>query len=148
MKLLYTLFFFIIFHSSFATTYYISPNGSDDGNGTISSPWKTLYRATNAVTIPESIIHINAGIYLEILQSKLAVGVSIEGEGNNSILKSTITADWQEMLSLVSDSEGTNGNQHISNLQFDGQSLSTYLAIRISGRSNVEVHHVTIINFK
>ncbi|MEY2917071.1 MAG: hypothetical protein RIS73_785, partial [Bacteroidota bacterium] len=149
MKLLSTLLLFSFFQCSFATTYYISPQGSDEnGNGSISNPWQTLYRATTAVVTPGSIIHVSAGTYNEILQSTLAVGVSIEGDGVTSVLKSALTADWKEMLTLVSETQGTKGNQRISNLKFDGQSLSTYLGIRIVGRSNVEVDHITMVDFK
>jgi nicotinamide mononucleotide transporter len=149
MKLLFTFFFFLFFQCSFAATYYISTNGSDEnGNGSINSPWQTLYRATSAVLTPGSIIHVNAGVYTEILQCTLAVGVSLEGDGITSVLKSALTADWKEMLVLSSDTQGTNGNQHISNLKFDGQNLTTYWGIRIIGRSNVEVHHITMENFK
>jgi hypothetical protein len=149
MKLLFTFFFFLFFQCSFAATYYISTNGSDEnGNGSINSPWQTLYRATSAVLTPGSIIHVNAGTYTEILQCTLAVGVSLEGDGITSVLKSALTADWKEMLVLSSDTQGKNGNQHISNLKFDGQNLTTYWGIRIIGRSNVEVHHITMENFK
>lgn len=149
MKLLLTAALFFLLQSGAATTFYISPAGSDiNGNGSINNPWHSLFKATSAVTVPGSIIYVTAGTYIEIQQSSLAVGVSIEGEGNNSIIKSSLTADWTEILSLKSAVEGTNGNQHIRNLKFDGQHLSTYWAIRIIGRSKVEVDHITIIDFK
>lgn len=149
MKLVFTLFLFSVFHCTFAATYYISPKGSDEnGNGTLSNPWHSLYKATSTVTTPGSIIHVMEGTYVEVQQCQLSVGVSIEGEGTTSILKSILTADWTEMLRLFSATEGTNGNQHISNLKFDGQNLLTYWGIRIVGRSNVEVHHITMVDFK
>ncbi|HQW84599.1 MAG TPA: nicotinamide mononucleotide transporter family protein, partial [Ferruginibacter sp.] len=74
------------------------------------------------------------------------VGVSIEGEGISSVIQSSITKDWTELLSLRSP-EGTNGNQEISFLKFDGQKLSTFWGIAVSGRSNVRIHDCTIEDF-
>src|SRR5437868_3263106 len=117
---------FIIFLLSFfltticqATTYYISPLGSDAaGNGTFLNPWKTLYKATSTVSTSGDIIHVITGIYVETQQSALKTGVSIEGDGITSIIKSTENRDFQPIINAVS-AEGTNGNQHISNLLFD-----------------------------
>ncbi|MEI7736259.1 MAG: hypothetical protein WCI49_12390, partial [Ferruginibacter sp.] len=149
MKLLLTVALFFLLPICFATTFYISPSGSDvNGNGSINSPWHSLFKATSAVTTPGSVIHVMAGTYIEDRQSLLVVGVSIEGEGITSVIKSSLTADWTEILSLKSAAEGTNGNQHVSYLKFDGQNLSTYWCIQIVGRSNVEIHHITMVDFK
>ncbi|MBS1510955.1 MAG: right-handed parallel beta-helix repeat-containing protein [Bacteroidetes bacterium] len=145
-----TLLFFLLClaQQSAATTYYISPSGNDaTGNGSIGNPWKTLYKATTAVTGNGDIIHVVAGTYVETQQCQLAVGVSIEGDGVTSVLKSTLTADWTEMLGLHSP-EGTNGNQHIAYLKFDGQNLSTFWGINVGGRSNVSIHDITMVDFK
>jgi len=148
MRFLCSFVILFSFFGSNAQTYYISPGGSDaKGNGTAGNPWQTLYKATTVVTTPGSIIHVNAGTYLETGQVALAAGVSIEGEGVSSVIKSTLTADWKELLSLRSE-EGTNGDQHISNVKFDGQNLSTFWAIHVSGRSNVSIYDCTIADFK
>lgn len=134
--------------NGFATIFYISPAGNDvTGDGSIGNPWKTLSKATINVVTAGDIIYVNAGTYTETLQCSLAVGVSIEGSGTTSIIKSTLTTNFIELLSL-SSAEGTNGNQHISNLKFDGQNLSTYWAIWVQGRSNVSVYNCTIVDFK
>ena len=147
-KLLTTLLLFTTLLVN-ATTYYIDPTGNDaTGTGAIGAPWKTLFKATSTVTTSGDIIHVKSGTYVETLQSLLSVGVSIEGDGVSSIIKSTLTADWREILKLYSATEGTNGNQHIRNLKFDGQNLSTYWGINIVGRSNVEVDHITMVDFK
>ncbi|WP_460561324.1 right-handed parallel beta-helix repeat-containing protein [Ferruginibacter profundus] len=144
---LFTLIFCFALTAS-ATTYYISPSGNDaTGTGTSANPWKTLYKATNTVAGVGDIIHVNAGTYIETLQCALKPGVSIEGDGATSILKSSLTADWTEMLSLRS-AEGTNGNQHISFVKFDGQNLSTFWGIYVGGRSNVSIHDITMVDFK
>jgi len=148
MRSFFTLALLFFFYSSHAQTYYISATGSDAvGNGSMSSPWRTLYKAASVVKAPGSIIHVNAGTYIETEQVKLEAGVSVEGEGASSVIKSALTADWKEILSLRSE-EGTNGNQHISNLKFDGQNLSTFWCIYISGRSNVSIYDCTITDFK
>ncbi len=145
---LFILGLFLFTSTANSTTYYISPTGNDaTGTGAITNPWKTLYKATSTVSAAGDIIHVNAGTYTETLQCSLKVGVSIEGDGVSSVLRSTLSADWTEMLSLKS-AEGTNGNQHISNVKFDGQNLTTFWGIYIAGRSNVSVHDITMVNFK
>ena len=135
-------------NTGFASTYYISPTGNDvTGSGNIGNPWKTLLWATQTVTTSGDIIHVNAGTYMETSQCSLAAGVSIEGDGITSIITSSLTTVFKELLSLGS-AEGTNGNQHISNLKFDGQNLSTYWAIWVQGRSNVSIYNCTIVDFK
>lgn len=140
--------------TSFAATYYVSPAGNDaTGNGTVGNPWKTLYKATSTVTASGNIIHVMAGTYTETQQSNLAVGVSIEGEGIvTTIIKSGISGQWTTLLNLNSNQD-TNGNQSISNLTLDGQYVSetnfkTWIAIWITGRSNVIVRDMKIINFR
>lgn len=148
MKLLFSLILVLFLQNSFAETYYISPAGNDEtGTGSQRNPWKTLYKAASAVTKAGNTIHVKAGIYIETRQIALAVGVSIEGEGVSSVIKSSLTDDWKEILLLRSE-EGTMGDQHISNLKFDGQNLSTFWAINVSGRSNVSIYDCTILDFK
>ncbi len=130
------------------TTYYISATGSDAvGNGTSGNPWRTLAHAALMVKAAGSIIHVKAGTYTETEQVKLGIGVSVEGEGDSSIIKSALKDDWKEILSLRSE-EGTKGDQHISKLRLDGQNLSTFWAIYVSGRSNVHIYDCSIVDFK
>jgi len=135
------------------TTYYIDPSGSDaTGNGTSSNPWKSLYKACNSVSTSGSIIHVNAGTYTETSKCNLAVGVSIEGAGVTSIIKSTVSGAYNSnahTLQLYSSSL-TNGNQHISNIKMDGGVNGTpsgYGAMRIQKRSNVEISNCTFVDF-
>ncbi|NOT94671.1 right-handed parallel beta-helix repeat-containing protein [Ferruginibacter sp.] len=132
-----------------ANTLYISPSGNDgSGTGAATNPWKTLLKATTSVSAAGSIIHVNAGTYVEAAQCVLKPGVSIEGEGVTSIIKSKVTAKFTSILFLSSASEGTNGNQHISNLKFDGQNLSSGWGISVVARSNVSIYNCTVLNFK
>ncbi len=113
------------------------------------APWKSLYKATSAVREEGAVIRLLPGTYLETRQSLLPVGVSIEGSGpDKTILKSTLTADWTAMILARSEDEGTLGNQFISHLKMDGQSLSTFWAIQVVGRGNFQIHHTTIVDFK
>ncbi|MBP6025490.1 PKD domain-containing protein [Ferruginibacter sp.] len=137
-----------------AATYYISPSGNDaTGNGTAANPWKTLAKATSTVTTFGDIIHVNAGTYTETTKSNLARGVSIEGAGfATTIIKSNITGQWSTLLQLDSPQD-TNGGQSISGVTLDGQYVNetnnkTWIAIWISGRSNVIIHDCQIINFR
>lgn len=139
---------FFIAPKAFASTYYVSPTGNDANDGSLSSPWKTLSKACQNVTGSGDIIHLNTGTYNETTQCNLSVGVSLEGSDKDStIIKSTLTSDWTPIISLSSP-EGTNGNQHISNIKLDGQNLKTFWAISINGRSNVAVYDTSIVDFK
>jgi nicotinamide mononucleotide transporter len=148
MKQTVTLLIFILFISTgFANTYYISPNGNDNsGTGTSSNPWQSLFRATGSVVQPGDIIHVMAGNYTEKVRCILAPGVSIEGEGASSVIQSTLTEQFVAII-IATSPEGTNGNQHISNIKLDGNKLSTSWAIEIRGRSNVSIHDCIISNF-
>ncbi|MBL0183870.1 MAG: hypothetical protein IPP96_16915 [Chitinophagaceae bacterium] len=97
----YSLTFLLLFPMlfCFATTWYISPGGSDAaGNGTILSPWKTLYKATQTVITAGDIIHVNVG------QKPI--------KSWQFIIKSSLNGDYVALL-VASSPEGTNGNQHI-----------------------------------
>jgi hypothetical protein len=130
-----------------ATNYYIDPSGSDSNSGSSSSPWKTLYYACSKATSSGDIIHVNSGTYIETNQSTLAVGVSIEGAGVTSIIKSHVTSSYTYTIQLNSNTQGTNGNQHISNIKMDGDNLTGWGAISIIKRSNVEIYNCTFIDF-
>ncbi len=157
-RIIFTSFLFFAFmlfsaSGSFAATYYIDPNGNDaTGNGSAANPWKTLYKATSTVTNAGDIIHINTGTYIETQQCNLRVGVSINGVRNTSIIKSALLGQYSVLLSLDSPQD-TNGAQSISDITIDGQYVSesnnkTWIGIWITGRSNVTIHDMKIINFR
>ena len=148
MRSIFCFILLLLFSQVHAQIFYISATGSDAvGNGSANSPWRTLAKACNTVTQAGSIIHVKAGIYTETEQAQLAPGVSIEGEDSSSVIRSAIRDDWKEILSLRSE-EGTNGNQHIANIVFDGQDLSTFWAVYVGGRSHVSIHDCRFLNFK
>ena len=147
MRKVLILFFSFLSFSLSASTYYIDDSGNDNtGNGSASNPWRSLYKACNSVKTPGDIIHVNAGTYIEIRPSILAVNVSIEGEGVNSLIVSRYQSsnNYDGIIQLIS---GTNTNQHISNIKLDGDKLTGYQAISIYDRDNVSIHDCVIVDF-
>lgn len=130
-----------------ATTYYVDPNGSDSNNGSQGSPWKTLAYAVSRVTAAGDIIHVNSGTFNETGQMFLSTGVSIEGSGTGSVIVSKVTSSGSFLLMLHSTSENTNGNQHISNITFDGGSVTAYGGVSVYNRGNVKVYGCTFRDF-
>jgi nicotinamide mononucleotide transporter len=148
MKLFLTVTLCFLIQICFAATFYISPAGSDqNGNGSNSNPWRSLFKATSAVTEPGSIIHVMAGTYTEISRSVLAPGVSIEGEGVSSVIQSTLTEEFVAII-IARSPEGTDGNQHISNLKLDGNNRTTSWGIEIRGRKNFSIYDCMIVDFE
>lgn len=138
----------VLIKDNVSTNYHVSSTGSDSNDGlSTETPWLTLYHACATVPASNSIINLASGIYIETQTSILAEGVSIIGSGISTIIKSSLSADWVPIIKLTS-AEGTNGNQSISNLKFDGQNLTTAWAIECRGRSNVSIHDCTFIDFR
>jgi nicotinamide mononucleotide transporter len=147
MRFLYFFVLILATQNTLGTTFFISPNGSDwAGNGTKNAPWLTLARATNAVQKAGDVIHVLPGEYTESVSSRLFVGVSLEGEGSNCIIKSTLSQQFVPII-IAASPEGTNGSQSISFLKFDGSKQTTSWAIGITGRSNFSVHDCEFIDF-
>jgi uncharacterized repeat protein (TIGR02059 family) len=147
MKEVLLLFFSLLSFSLSASTYYIAPTGNDNtGNGSASNPWRSLYKACSSVKTPGDIIHVNAGTYIETNPSVLAVNVSIEGEGEKSIIISHSQSknNYEGIIQLIS---GTNNSQHISNLKIDGDDLIGSQAISVFDRDNVSIHDCVIVDF-
>ncbi len=133
----------------FSNTYHISTSGSDaSGNGSVTNPWKTLYKATTSITGTGHTIKIAPGTYLETQQINLLAGISLEGtDANTTTLQSVLTAVFLPMID-ASSITGTNGNQHITGITFDGRNLATSWGIAIRGRSNVEIYKCIFKNFE
>ena len=150
-KIILFLTFLIVSLTIQATTYYISTSGTDGSgvSGTISTPWHTLPYAISRVGSGD-IIHMVAGTYaLGSSQIAVPVGISIEGDGVTTILNSTVSSDYT--LALVSSTQGTAGNQHISNLKMSGgsgvNSYNAYSPVEIIERSNVSIYNCTFQYF-
>ena len=125
--------------------YYVSPNGNDANSGSFSSPWKTLSHACTVANTPGSIIFVNEGNYYVVQSLYLSVGVSIEGEGLTSRIISNIP---DAPVFILESPNGTDGSQHISGIQIDGNNQPLGNAILIKGRSNVKISKSFFTNFK
>src|ERR1017187_1147662 len=151
-KLLTILTFLIVTLTLQATTYYVRTDGSNSNTGlsnTSGAAWLTLtYACAHASS--GDIIHMVAGTYaLGSSQITVPVGISIEGDGVTTILNSTVSADYT--LALVSSTQGTAGNQHISNLKMSGgsgvNSYNAYSPVEIIERSNFSIYNCTFQYF-
>jgi uncharacterized repeat protein (TIGR02059 family) len=142
------LLFFIPFCLSISgATYYIDPSGNDSNSGSSSSPWKTLAFACTKATQSGDIIHINAGTYVETNACLLAAGVSIEGDGVASAIKSHYVGGSDLNTAVIMLSGGSNSSQHISGIKLDGDGLTGDKAIVIYNRSNVSINNCEIVDF-
>jgi len=132
-----------------ATNYYIDPSGSDSNSGSSSSPWKTLSYACSKATTSGDIIHVNAGTYAENMQCSLAVGVSIVGEGDASLITTNYNGGYHHGTIALLSATGTpvDGNQSVSYIKIDGGNNAGTTGICIQFRNNVTVHHCTLVNF-
>jgi len=132
-----------------ATTYYVSPTGSDTtGTGSSASPWKTLAHAATQVTSGDT-IHLTTGVFVETQISNIPVGVNVEGEGiSNTILKASFPMDGhQQALIMLKSPPSTplaNGNQTISGFTIDGMNKALETGIFVYQRNNVVVHDIEI----
>ena len=61
------------------TTYYVATNGSDSGNGTSGSPWRTISKAMKANLKPGDDVVVRSGTYKE------AVVINKDGAAGNYI---------------------------------------------------------------
>jgi len=129
--------------------FYVDVNGTDTtGYGTQTKPWKTLSYAVSHIPSnfqQGSVVHLNAGIFTEIQQSVVPIGVSIEGAGiNSTILRGAIINSISNGIALISlkSSPVQSGNQTLSNFKIDGNNKNLYKGIEISGRNNVVIHDI------
>lgn len=130
--------------------YYIDPGGSDShGDGSAVSPWRSLKKASQEVTVPNSIIYVNPGTYNENDIINIAVGVSIQGFSKEQVrVESMYSGSYQPLLKLETWNgwNGTYGNQSISGITFDGN-LITYSCISVNFRSNVIIYDCNFYAF-
>jgi len=121
---------------------YISPTGNDEtGDGSSGNPWATPAYAVTQASAGDTIF-FQAGTYT--ISASVTVPVQVSLYSNVAAVCSAGGA-VDAMFMLSSASEGTNGNQTISGLTFDGNLTATML-IFIQARSNVKIHHCTFID--
>jgi hypothetical protein len=124
--------------------YWVATDGSDEtGTGEYSNPWLTLSYAISQVTTGDT-INLKAGTYNIGTQISIPVGVSIKGQGDNTVILAT--AALEPMFLLSSIAENTPGNQTISYIKFDGDMTALH-AFSIRRRGNVVFDHITMVDF-
>lgn len=150
MRFIYSIVLFLLISNSLpAKTYYIAPTGSNSNDGSFGLPWLTLSYACSHATTSGDIIHVNAGTYIETAKCTLKAGVSIEGEGDASRIISHYSAGGKsDALIYLYSASVTSGNQSISYIKLDGDSLKGNRGIYTMNRNNVQIHHCTFVDFK
>jgi hypothetical protein len=153
-KLLIIFLLFIAQHSLAQTTHYVSTTGSNSNSGTSGSPWLTLSYACTQVTTAGDTIYLNPGTYTESSHAVVAVGVSIKGaDSSTTHLVYTYVADFNHnnptdaCIVFLSSTEGTDGNQSLSNLSISGDNLTATTGILIRCRGGVIIHDVHLKDF-
>ena len=142
-----TILFLCISSFASATTFYVAKTGNDNNNGSIGSPWLTVYKATSTVTTFGDLISISTGTYLETSQLVISVGVSLQGVVNDSTavrIQSTLSAQYSAIIAMNS-TPGTNGQQSIKWLTLDGRNVTSWI-LTCFGRSNVEFAHLQVFD--
>jgi len=152
MKELFKIILLTITLSGNAATFYIDTSGNDKtGDGSKMKPWATLSFACLKVKNEGDFIHIKTGTYIETKACKLYPGVSLEGEGIKTVIKSHYngksTDNYDALIQLISESV-TNGDQQLRYLKIDGDNLKGDKAIAVFNRENVHIHDCYIVDFK
>src|SRR3989339_552443 len=133
-----------IFLSNFlnSAVYYVATTGNDStGNGSSSTPWKTLaYAVSHVPVVSGNTVHLNAGTFNETAQSVVPLGINIEGAGPTQTI---INSSYAGILLSLQSSSISNGNQTISNLAIRGNN-TVKEAIRVQKRNNVVMRELDI----
>lgn len=149
-------------HPADAATYYLSPTGSDtSGDGSSVNPWKTLYKAGQAVPGRQGhIIHLKEGIYLldktvNSFGTRAAVwinpGITLEGENTSTDRDKTVILTHQDSSFPGNGINISTGNFETSpggmrNLTIDGDDFAGYGGVNTQKISNFTVDNVSFKN--
>ena len=141
--------------SSWAATYYVDPNGNDtSGNGSSTSPWKSLSTACSKVTSAGNTIYLNAGSYTDNNSCNLAMGVNIAGAGTSAV---TITSAYgggygTAYIYRGGDTVTTNplphANNDISGFTLNGSNKTLSCGIWLRGSDYITIHDMAFKNIK
>jgi hypothetical protein len=140
-----------------ANTFYVSTTGSDSGNGSSSSPWRTLkYAVTRTPANQDYAIQLSAGTFIENGLIEVPLDVSIYGAGiDQTILKAASSFYYypaspayatDKFLISLNASGQVNGNQTLSGFTIDGDSKKLHGGIYVHYRSNVTIDAVKVQN--
>ena len=157
MRIFILAFLFLSFHFTFATDYYVSTSGNDSGNGTVTSPWRTLRFAVTKVPANQGhTIRLSAGTFAESGQFNVPPGVNVEGAGvDQTFIKAASNFYFNpgdpgfaldKFLMTLSSSGATAGNQTLRNFTLDGDGKRLHGGIYVKFRSNVNIQSIKIQN--
>ncbi len=140
-----------------AATYYLDPIGNDaTGDGSLSNPWKTLYKAGQAVPARQGhVIHLKAGTYvldasLNNFGTRAAVwinpGIFIEGENTatdntRTVILTHQNDDFPGFGINVSTGSAETSPGGIRNLTIDGDNY-----VGTGGLSTLKISYFTVAN--
>jgi Ca2+-binding RTX toxin-like protein len=116
------------------TTYYVSTKGSDSGNGSANSPFKTISKAMKANLKPGDEVVVKSGTYKE------AVIVNKDGKSGDYI---TIRSEVPGGAKIVPTGDKPGVIINADYVTFDGFDVS---GSKGSGIAANRVHHVEVIN--
>ncbi|GFO61688.1 hypothetical protein GMST_40130 [Geomonas silvestris] len=139
--------------TGFAATYYVDPNGNDtSGNGSSTSPWKTLSTACSKVTTAGNTIYLNAGTYTDNNRCNLAPGVNIQGAGKTLV---TITSAYSGgygtgyiFRETGQTSPVPHGNNDISGFTLSGSNKTLSCGIWLRGTDYNTIHDMKFLKIK
>lgn len=156
-KIFSFLVLLIVWVNSYSRTIYFSTSGNDlTGNGNIGTPYASLGKASSVSVIGDA-VHGVAGVYIQTTQVTVPIGVNIEGEGDYlGGTQITLTYNFpgggfnvfnQAAVMFTSPAEGTNGNQSISNIWFDGNNYACLAGVLNRCRSNIIMFNCQFTRF-
>ena len=150
MRLKLLLLSFLPLWTMAQTTYYIHPQGSNNGDGSLQNPWALLSYACTRVTTAGDTIHVLQGTYNDSNQGKPANGVHIVGDGQDvtKVIVGYRGGNGDPFLKYET-SQGwlkDEGNQILSGITFEGN-LTAYMPVIVNFRHNVIIKDCTFRNF-
>ena len=153
-KILFLLIFILAGITANAQKWYVATTGSDThGKGTLADPWASVNHAADTIygaAFYGDTIFVLAGTYTEIDSISFSTGVSLVGQGSASTINFTFSDSTfsDACLQFVSTTEGTAGNQSISNLKITGSNQTAYHGIYVKNRSNVILSNLIVEDFR
>jgi hypothetical protein len=122
---------------------YVATTGNDGtGDGSSGAPYLTIGHAVSQASAGDTVF-VKAGSYTISTQVAVGTGISLY---TNEAVTLTAGAALNPMFLYESASENTSGNQSVSHIKFDGDSISN-IAINVIARGNVKVHDCTFDSF-
>ncbi|MGH7495561.1 MAG: DUF1565 domain-containing protein [bacterium] len=120
--------------------FYVAPNGSDDNNGTLNQPWRTLTHAFSqffATELDSLTVHLQKGIY----------GPATTGEKLPVLLENGVTLRGKGAAETIFDGTGSNGQVMFSAQEIESASLSR-LTLRRATQGVLLARDCSDLNFQ